>query len=213
MTRALGYCRVSSEAQAESGLGLAAQRAAIAAEADRRGWEVEWIEDAGWSGKSLDRPGMNGALASLREGEASVLCVSRLDRLARSMIDFAGLMAQAQREGWAIVALDLGVDTSTAEGELMANVRASFSAYERRLISMRTREALAALKAQGVTLGRPPSIGDEVAEIASELRAQGLTLRAIGTELSRLGHAPPNGSNWYPSTVNGLLRRATARAV
>jgi DNA invertase Pin-like site-specific DNA recombinase len=75
------------------------------------------ITDAGHSARSLDRPGLAYALSRLRAGRASVLVVSRLDRLSRSMIDFAGLMADAQREGWAIVALDLGVDTTTPEGE------------------------------------------------------------------------------------------------
>jgi DNA invertase Pin-like site-specific DNA recombinase len=207
VTACLGYLRVSSEAQAESGLGIAAQRASIEAEAQRRGWEVEFIEDAGVSAKTLDRPGMASALAKLTAGEANTLVVSRLDRLARSMANFTDLMARAHREGWAIVALDLGVDTSTAEGELMANVRASFAAYERRLISIRTKEALAALKAQGVKLGHPNVIGDDVAAVAVELRSRGLTLRAIGQQLSERGHVPPNGSTWYPSTVNGLLRR------
>ena len=211
MTAILGYLRVSSEAQAERGLGLAAQRAAIEAEAERRGWTVEFIEDAGWSAKTLDRPGMTDALTKLAAGDASVLVVSRLDRLARSMLDFSGLMARASAEGWSIVALDLGVDTTTAEGELMANVRASFSAYERRLISMRTREALAALKAQGVRLGHPPVIGDDVAAVAVELRGQGMTLRGVGAELTALGHVPPNGTVWYPSTVRGLLRRVACR--
>jgi DNA invertase Pin-like site-specific DNA recombinase len=63
----------------------------------------------------------------MANGEADVLVVSKLDRLSRSLIDFAQTMATAQREGWALVALDLGVDTATPGGEMMANVLASFA--------------------------------------------------------------------------------------
>ena len=58
MTQVIGYIRCSTREQADSGAGLAAQRAAIKSEADRRGWQVRWLEDAGESGKTMDRPGM-----------------------------------------------------------------------------------------------------------------------------------------------------------
>ena len=203
----LAYVRVSTTEQSESGAGLAAQRASIEAEAQRRGWtDLEWITDAGYSAKSLERPGMVDALARLAVGEASVLCVSRLDRLSRSMLDFCGLVSQAQTEGWAICALDLGVDMTTPEGELMANVRASFGAYERRLISVRTREALAAKKAAGVRLGRPPTIPEDVARMASDLRASGMKFHEIAAELEQAGHVPPNGY-WHPSTISRMISR------
>ena len=78
--------------------------------------------------------------------------VAKLDRLSRSMLDFAALMNAAQKQGWALVALDLGVDTSTPYGEMMANVLATFAQFERRLISQRTKEALAQKRAAGVQL-------------------------------------------------------------
>jgi DNA invertase Pin-like site-specific DNA recombinase len=79
----------------------------------------------------------------LREGDAKALVASKLDRLSRSMIDFTGLMATAQKQGWALVALDCAVDTTTPAGEAMANVLATFAQFERRLISQRTKDALA----------------------------------------------------------------------
>src|SRR6266853_6338168 len=106
----LGYVRVSTEEQSDSGAGLEAQRRAIAAECKRRGWQlVELIEDAGFSAKDLKRPGVQEALRALASGEAGALVVAKLDRLSRSMVDFAGVMAQAQKQGWALVALDCAV--------------------------------------------------------------------------------------------------------
>src|SRR5205823_6536696 len=138
------------------GAGLEAQRRAIMAECERRGWQlVDVIEDAGYSAKDLKRPGVQIALETLRKRQASALVVAKLDRLSRSMLDFAGLMDAAQRQGWALVALDLGVDTSTPSGEMIANVLATFAQFERRLIAERTRAALAVKRSQGVRLGRP----------------------------------------------------------
>lgn len=150
------YVRVSTTDQAESGLGLAAQRAAIESEAARRGWDVEWVEDAGRSGATLDRPALTAMLAKIRRGD--VLVVAKLDRLSRSLMDFAGLMSRAHAEGWAVVALDLGLDLTTPSGELMANVMATFAHFERRLISQRTKEAMAQLKGKK-RLGAPPDRG------------------------------------------------------
>jgi DNA invertase Pin-like site-specific DNA recombinase len=92
------------------------------------------------------------------EGDAKALVVAKLDRLSRSLLDFAGLMAKAQKQGWGVIALHVQVDTSTASGEAMANLLATFAQFERRLIGQRTKEALAIKRASGVRLGRlPPS--------------------------------------------------------
>ena len=93
----IGYVRVSTDEQGKSGAGLEAQRAAILAEAQRRGWEwVTIIKDVGVSGKDLNRPGIRAALAALEQGDASALVVAKLDRLSRSMFDFAGIMKTAR---------------------------------------------------------------------------------------------------------------------
>jgi DNA invertase Pin-like site-specific DNA recombinase len=89
----------------------------------------------------------------LEAGQADALVVAKLDRLSRSVGDFAGLMDLARRQGWALIALDLGVDTTTPAGEMMANVMASFAQFERRVIAQRTKDALAQAKARGVRLG------------------------------------------------------------
>ena len=207
-TRVLGYARVSTDEQVASGAGLAAQREAIAQACAARGYELlETIEDAGHSAKSLDRPGITRALVELDARRADALVVARLDRLSRSMLDFSGLMERARRRGWAIIALDLGVDTATPAGEMMANVLATFAQFERRLIGQRTRDALAAKKAQGVRLGRPRSLPAAVVGRIVRARDCGLTLSAIADELNRY-QVPTGqgGAKWWPNTVRQVLR-------
>ena len=165
VVQAVGYLRVSTEEQAASGLGLDAQRAAVERYAAAQGWElVEVLADEGTSGKSLEgRVALDQALNRVegrgRVAQASV--VAKLDRLSRSLLDFAALMERSRRNGWQLVALDLGVDTATPSGEMMANVLATFAQFERRLIGQRTRDALAAKKAAGARLGRPVTLSEE----------------------------------------------------
>ncbi len=199
---------MSTDEQADSGAGLAAQRTAIEAEAARRGWNLVAVEvDAGASGKSLaGRPALARALTGVTSGFGDVLLVAKLDRLSRSLLDFAGLMAQSQSEGWSLVALDLGVDTSTPAGEFMASVMASAAQWERRIIGQRTRDALAVKRQQGVRLGRPPAIPGHVTAAIRAARNEGLTLRAIADRLTDQGIPTATGaSRWSASTVQRVL--------
>lgn len=203
----LGYVRVSTEEQGISGAGLAAQRAAIIAECDRRGWDlVETIEDRGYSAKDLKRPGVQTALDTLKDGKASALVVAKLDRLSRSMIDFTGLMGAAQKQGWALVALDCAVDTTTPAGEAMANVLATFAQFERRLIGQRTKEAMAAKKAAGQKFGRPRTLPPKVVSRIRRERKKGMSLQAIADGLQADGIATAQGgARWWSSTVHAVL--------
>lgn len=211
--RAVLYLRVSTAEQADSGAGLAAQETALRADAERRGWQVVAVHtDAGASGKSLDRrPGLADALRAVETGQADVLAVAKLDRLSRSVLDFAALMERSRRRGWALVALDLAVDTSTPSGELMAGVVATFAQYERRLIGQRTRDALAEKRAQGVRLGRPQTLGpDVVARIVAD-RAEGHSLRAIAAALTADGVSTARGGAvWSSSSVQAVLASQAA---
>jgi DNA invertase Pin-like site-specific DNA recombinase len=209
--RVIGYVRVSTDEQAVSGAGLEAQRRAIIAECKRRGWQlVETIEDAGYSAKDLKRPGVQEALRALEAGEAKALVVAKLDRLSRSMLDFAALMATAQKQHWALVALDCAVDTSTPAGEAMAHVLATFGQFERRLIGQRTKEALGAKKASGVRLGRPPTVPQSVVRRIQRLRARGLSLRSIAENLNDAGvPTAQGGKEWYAATVRHVLLRTS----
>lgn len=207
---AVGYLRVSTSEQAGSGAGLQAQRSAIEREAAHRGWVlIEMYTDAAASGRSITgRPALASALGRVEGGEAGVLVVAKLDRLSRSLLDFASLMARAQRNKWNLVALDLGIDLSTPAGEFLASVMASAAQWERRIIGQRTREALAVRKAQGVRLGRPPSIDPAVVSRIVRQRHEGLTLAAIADGLNAEGVTTAQGGlRWHPSTVRAILQR------
>jgi DNA invertase Pin-like site-specific DNA recombinase len=206
--RALGYLRVSTAEQGDSGAGIDAQRAAIAIEAARRGWEVEFIEDRGYSARSMKRPGLTTALARLKQREVGTLVVAKMDRLSRSLLDYSTIMQGAQREGWALVALDSPADFTTASGEAMAGVMAVFAQLERRLVSERTKAALAQRKAAGVRLGRERVIPGHVEARVHALRSEGMTIRRIGATLELEGHKAPGGGSWRPSTIHRVLNRA-----
>jgi DNA invertase Pin-like site-specific DNA recombinase len=208
----LGYVRVSTGEQADSGAGLEAQRAAIRLACEQRGWElVGVIEDAGFSAATLARPGISEAFDAIESGRASVLVVAKLDRLSRSLLDFAAVMERSRRKRWALVALDLGVDTTTPQGEMMANILATFAQFERRLIGQRTKEALAVKRAQGVKLGRPRMLTADVVERVWRMHRRGATLRKIALRLNSEGVPTAHGGAcWHASTVSAVLRSARA---
>ena len=208
--RVVGYVRVSTAEQADSGAGLDAQRAAIAAEVERRGWELlDVFEDKnGASAKTMrNREGLTAALDVVESGGADGLIVAKLDRLSRSLLDFAGLMERSQRNGWSLIALDLGVDTSTPSGEMMANVLAVFAQFERRLIGQRTKDALAVRRAQGVRLGRPRSLPDGVRRRIVRELGRGDSVGEITARLNEEGvPTAQGGAQWWPSTVRLIAR-------
>lgn len=209
MTAVIGYVRVSTAEQTD-GAGLAAQRSAIEAEVARRGWTLVGIEeDAGVSGKSLaGRSGLAAALDAIESGKADGLIVSKLDRLSRSLVDFASLMARSQRKGWSLIALDLGVDTSTPAGEFLASVLASAAQWERRIIGQRTKDALTIKRAQGIRLGRPPMVDESTVNRLTELRSSGLSLRQVAHLASVEGLPTGHGAkSWSAETVRGVLKR------
>jgi DNA invertase Pin-like site-specific DNA recombinase len=210
MPIAVGLVRVSTEEQANSGLGLAAQRVAIAAEIDRRGWTLaEIFEDRGVTGGRMDgRAGLAAALAFLKAKQAEILIVSKLDRLSRSVGDLAHILALASRQKWALVALDVGIDTTSPSGEAMAFVLGTFSQMERRLIGQRTKEALLQAKARGVQLGSPIAVPPEVEARIVRRRYEGATLQTIADELTGEGiPTPRKGSEWRHATIRTILSR------
>jgi DNA invertase Pin-like site-specific DNA recombinase len=213
MTTMIGYLRVSTEEQASSGLGLDAQRETIQRYADAHGWDVTWHEDAGLSAKSLDRPQLQAALARLhvppKRRDVEGIVVAKLDRLSRSVVDFAGVLELARARKWAMVAIDLGVDTSTPTGELVANVMMSVAQWERRVIGERTSAAMQAAKRQGRHMGRvsalPPGTGNRLLA----LRAQH-TLAATAALLNAEGLTTATGEAWTGNTVAKAQARLNA---
>ena len=172
---------------------------------------METYEDVA-SGKSVNkRPGLEQALKALEGGgrSADALVVAKLDRLSRSLMDFSTLMERSQRKGWAMVALDLGVDTTTPSGEMLANVLAVFAHFERRLIGQRTKDALAVKRSQGVRLGRPPVLDVTLRRRIEQMRRSGATLASIAESLNAESVPTAHGgARWYASTVRKVLQAA-----
>ncbi len=216
-TRIIGYVRVSTDEQGANGGGMQAQRDAIQAEADRHGWQLVNVYEDVASGKAMhNRPGLTAALDAVKHGQADALVATKLDRLSRSVLDFANLTATAQRGRWALVVLDLGLDMTTPQGEMMANVLASFAQFERRIIGQRTTEAIAAKRSSGTLKGplgragwktRPKQlIPDTVRERIISLSAAGVSRYAIAKQLNDEGvPTAAGGAQWYPSTVKRVL--------
>lgn len=204
----VGYVRVSTDAQHESGHGLSAQRDAIQREADRRGWEVVWIEDAA-SGKDLNRIGLAYALNLLHSGEVAGISVSRLDRLSRSVLDFATLLKQAKDAGWNLVVLDLGLDLSTPYGEFGATMLMAAAQLERQLISVRTKEALAAARSRGILPGRRSILPDPIVQRISVEAADGRSMASIAQDLTADAVPLPSGVSgaWQSVQVRRVLGR------
>lgn len=209
------YCRVSTDRQADSGLGLDAQRSAI------NGWarsqqiplaDLVWHIDAGRSGCTLDRPEMVLLLAQVGRGDRVV--VAKLDRLSRSLLDFGGLLQTSMRDGWSIVPLDLGVDLGTPTGRMVANVIANIAQWEREIIGERTAGALAQAKQRGRLPGKrsslPRDVQDQLVAMDDE---HTLTLKQRAELLNARGVPTATGIGcWSTGTVDGSTRSARLEA-
>jgi DNA invertase Pin-like site-specific DNA recombinase len=203
--RAVGYARVSSHEQGRSGLGLAAQRATVDAEAAKHGWTIDHRADTGVSGSIApeDRPALGAILAGIGLGD--VLVVAKLDRLGRSALDVLRIAETARTDGWRLVACDLGLDSGTPVGSFALTALAAVAQLERDLIAQRTREALQAAKARGARLGRPVAYPEPVRARIARDRADGRTLQAIADGLDADGIPTVRGGRWQVSSVHRVL--------
>lgn len=196
----IGYLRVSSDEQAASGAGLQAQQDKILA----RHPGIPIYRDEGVSGKTLERPALMEALNEIASGRAGGLVVAKLDRLTRSVIDFANLLEWFDETQAALVALDFDLDTSTPSGRLIATILAGVAAWERETIAQRTSDALRAMQAQGKAIG-PPAVSASTRALICGLRDEGLTLRQIAARLNAEEVPTARGGQWAPSVVNAAL--------
>lgn len=206
--RVLGYVRVSTDKQ---DIGPEVQIAALEAEAARHGWALEIRREDAASAKSLEgRPVLAEVLADLKARRADALAVSKLDRLSRDVADFAGIMKLGARQGWAVVALDLNVDTTTPTGAAMAQVTMTFAELERKRIGERTRDGMAKIRANtGKHMGRAAELPIETALYVHELKGQGLSLRGIADRLTAEEVPTATGGQWHASTVSRVLKSVT----
>jgi len=202
---------VRSEGQSERRAELEAQRRALAAACTRRGFElVEALEEVGLSAEEPKRPGIEEALRVLERADPQALVASKRERLAQALLELVALLGSAQKQGFALVALDCTLERTTPAGEQVATLLATFAQCERHSISERTRAALARARAQGVRLGRPPSMSSYAIERIRRERAAGKSLAAIANGLNA-DHIPTaqGGLSWYPATIRYTLNRTS----
>ncbi len=222
MERFIGYERVSTARQGASGLGLAAQRAAIEAFANSRGAEVAARFTEVESGRNPDRPELTKAirLARLTGG---TLVIARLDRLSRN----AAFLLTLRDSDVRFLACDI-----PEANDLTVGIMALVAQAERDAISRRTKEALATAKARGAVLGNPNGAealrragkggaalratvaqnadadASALADVIADLRLLGHTSpRALAAELNARNMRTRRGGRWHVSTVRNLLKR------
>lgn len=224
MRQVTSYIRVSTAQQGKSGLGIEAQREAIARFAASEGLNVvaEFVEvETGKGADAFDRrPELRKALAAAKKVKGPVV-IAKLDRLSRDVAFISGLMAQRVP----FIVAELGADADP----FMLHVYAALAEKERAMISARTAAALAAKKAQGVVLGNRTNLPEAQAkgvatnQAAAATRAANIlpiirqiqdsgatTYRAIAEALNARGIPAPRGGVWQATTARNILVRQAA---
>jgi DNA invertase Pin-like site-specific DNA recombinase len=224
MRQIISYIRVSTQQQGRSGLGIEAQRDAIARFMVAEGFELisEFVEVE--TGKGCDalerRPQLTAALGQARKAKCPVL-VAKLDRLSRDVHFISGLMAHRVP----FIVAELGADADP----FMLHIYAALAEKERALISERTRSALARKKAQGALLGNRTNLpvatakaamsnrriaagfAANVVPIMEQIRTAGATsYAAIAGTLNTRGIVTARGGEWHATTVRNILLRHQA---
>lgn len=213
MTKAVAYLRVSTDKQGLSGLGLEAQREAVARYVAANGVELvgEYIEvETGKGANALaKRPKLVAALADAKKAKAGLI-IAKLDRLARNVHFISGLM-------------ETGVEFAVADmpnaDRFQLHLYAALAEKEAEVISQRTKAALAAAKERGTELGKHGKVlaatnkaeaMDRLEPIAADilaLKAEGLSMRKIVETLNTRGIPSPAGGKWHPSSLHKALAR------
>lgn len=228
--RAICYARVSTDKQADGGVSLEDQvertQARVKADAFTL---VDAVVDDGYSASSLDRPGIQQVLRLVRKRQIDVIVVTKLDRLTRSVRDFADLLELFEKQGISLVSLGEGVDTSSAIGRMVLNVMMSICQWFREEIAEKTATALAHKKRKGEKVGGRVPFGFDVVERGSRpngtsikvlvrneaeqavldemfrLRAQGLSFSQIAEALNRRKITTKEGSLWVRQYIHRVM--------
>lgn len=219
MTKVIGYVRVSTGKQAELGVSLDMQKAKIHAYAALYDLEVVGIiVDPGLSASSLEREGLQAALARLGQ-DAEALIVTKLDRLTRSVKDL-GFLIERYFTKYALLCVGDQIDTRSAAGKLVLNVLVSVAQWEREVIAERTKAALDHKRSLGEYAGGSIPWGFSLEEgklvvnnreveatrIAGSLELQGMSLRKISKSLLDRGYHDRKGKQISPEMINRIVK-------
>lgn len=206
------YVRVSTSRQVTEGVGLDTQEAKARAHAERNGWSVGAVfRDEGVSGKDgLDcRPGLVALIEAVQTTPGAVVVVYSVSRLARRQRLLWNLLDDRDGYGLPVVSATEPFDAASPMGRAMLGMIAVFAQLEADMVSERTTDALAELKAQGRKLGAPSMVALGAAEsvrIAQHLYATGVyTHRSLADELNRRRVPTAKGGQWWPKTVRSAL--------
>jgi site-specific DNA recombinase len=204
------YTRKSSEEGLEQAFNsLDAQREACAAfilSQKHEGWTVlpTLYDDGGYSGGTMERPGLKRLIADIEAGEIDVVVVYKVDRLTRALSDFAKLVEVFDRRGVSFVSITQQFNTTTSMGRLTLNVLLSFAQFEREVISERVRDKVAASKKKGLWMGGMPPLGYDVENrklVVNETVLKGSRIPYFRSPVAGL----PMGTSSRCSRVNASL--------
>lgn len=221
--KVIGYIRVSTQEQDQSGLGLADQEAKIRAYCDLYSLSLVGIEKDAASGKNMERPGLQKALAMLKSGQVDGIIVSKLDRLTRSVKDMGILLDEYFAKKFSLFVVTEQVDTRTPAGRFVLNLLASVAEWERQEISVRTTAALTVKKNKGEKTGGNVPYGydcddngkltqnqkeqETIARIKA-LRENNYTFEAISNILNRDCILTKLGKQWSKASVFKIYKKA-----
>jgi site-specific DNA recombinase len=141
------------------------------------GWRAleERYDDGGYSGATTERPAFQRLMADVAAGKVDVVAVYRLDRLSRSLLDFASLMREFEQRGVAFVSVTERFDSSTPIGRMTLNLLATFAQFERETIALRTKDKVSASRRRGMFTGGRPVLGYDIVNkklVVNEVEAE-----------------------------------------
>lgn len=225
----IGYIRVSTEEQSKEGVSVDSQIAKIKSYCLLYDLNlVDVVVDAGFSAKSLKRPGLTTVLAALKAKKADGVVVTKLDRLSRAVKDWNTLIDGyfGEKAGKQLCSVGDQIDTRTAGGRLVLNMLMSVAQWEREVIAERTSESLQFKKSKGERVGAVPfghDLADDGVNLVANaqeqaviteihrLKSEGHSLRQVAEELTRQGIATKEGNtSWGHQAVARILARKAA---
>lgn len=222
-----GYVRVSTDEQAEQGYGIQTQTARIESYAQALGLDLgEIITDDGYSGATLERPGLEKLLQKVEAGDVEGVIIFKLDRLSRSLRNLLNIYSESfERYNVALISVSEQFDTSSASGRMFFQMLGSFSEFERAVITERMTEGRRQKAKKGGYAGGRPPIGYQAGDHtkALEIESEGaktvrmilqlkeeqpsLTLQELANTINNRGRRTAQGKRFHSMQIKRILDR------
>ncbi len=222
-----GYVRVSTDEQAELGYGIQTQRARIESYAQALGLDLqEIITDDGYSGATLQRPGLEKLLQKVEAGEVEGVIIFKLDRLSRSLRNLLNIYSESfEGHDVALISVSEQFDTSSASGRMFFQMLGSFSEFERAVITERMTEGRKQKAQKGGYAGGRPPMGYKVSSAGKVLEMDqkqaetvkhilqlkeknpSHTLQTLANIINKEGHRTAQGKRFHSMQIKRILDR------